>query len=111
MIHLGKHDHPMVEGHYRENFKQIKSLVEHKVSWTPRATTSTIALVVNNLFFSKHLLNEDGEGLVEVLKGNKLHQMMDMFIALFLPNVWNFLAPFKHRPRNRWYIFSILAFN
>jgi hypothetical protein len=45
------------------------------------------------------------------LKGNKLHQMMDMFIVLSLPNVWNLVTPFKHQQRNRWYIFSILAFN
>ncbi len=87
MIHLGMHDHPMAEGHSKEKFEQVKSLVEHKVFCAPRATTSAIALVANNYFFSKHLLNEDGEGLIEVLKGNKLHQMMDMFIVLFLPNV------------------------
>lgn len=87
MIHLGTHDHPMVEGHSRDFFKQVKSLVEHKVSYTPRATTLAIALVANNYFFSKHLLNKDGEGPVEVLKGIKLHQMMDMFIVLSLPNV------------------------
>ncbi len=51
MIHLGMHDHPMAEGHSREFFKQVKSLVEHKVSCTLRATTSSIAFVAN-FFFS-----------------------------------------------------------
>jgi hypothetical protein len=48
---------------------------------------TTIVLVANKTFLSKHLLNEDGKGLVEVSKGNKLRQMMDKFIALSLPNV------------------------
>jgi hypothetical protein len=47
----------------------------------------SIALAANKLFFFEHLLNEDGEGLVELLKINKLRQVMDKFIALFSPNI------------------------
>jgi hypothetical protein len=57
---------------------------------------STIPLATSKTFLSKHLLNEDGEGLMEVLKGDKLHLMMDKFIALSSPNVYNLVASFEH---------------
>jgi hypothetical protein len=56
------------------------------------------------------MLNEDGEGPVEVLKGEKLCQMMDKFITLFSSNIRNLVASFKHWPRNRGYVSSIFAF-
>ncbi len=46
---------------------------------------------------------------MEVHKGDKLRQMMDKFIALSSPNVWNLIASFTHRPRNRGYVSSIFA--
>jgi hypothetical protein len=89
-IHLRMHDHLVVEGHSREVVEQVKSLVK-EVFQTPWATSSAIELAANKtLILSEHLLNEDGKGPMEVLKGDKLCQMMDMFITLFLPNVWNF---------------------
>jgi hypothetical protein len=60
-------------------------------------------------FLFEHLLNEDGEGLVEILKGNKLRQMMDKFIMLSSPNVRNLVAFFKHWLRNKqFFTFSLL---
>jgi len=57
------------------------------VSYIPGATTLAIVLVASKTFLSEHLLNKDGEGQVEVLKGDKLHQVMDKFIVLSSPNV------------------------
>ncbi len=57
---------------------------------------STIMLFASKTFMSQHLLNEDGEGLVEPLEGNKLWQMMDMFTTFCSPNVKNLVASFKH---------------
>ncbi len=54
-------------------------------------------------------MNEDGQGLVEVLKGDKLHQVMDKFIVLLFPIVHNLVASFKHRPWNKSYVSSIYA--
>jgi hypothetical protein len=54
---------------------------------TQGATMSAIVLVISRTFLSKHLLDEDGEGPMEVLNGNKLHQAMDKFIMLSSPNV------------------------
>jgi hypothetical protein len=68
-------------------FEQVKSLVEEEASCTLRATTSAIVLAASIIFLLEHLLNEDGQGLVEVFKGDKLHQVMDKFLALSFPNV------------------------
>ncbi len=72
-IHLGTHDHLVVEGHSRKVVDQVKSLVEGEVSYTMGVSALTIMLVASKTFLSKHFLNEDGGGLVEVLKGKKLH--------------------------------------
>jgi hypothetical protein len=64
-------------------------------------------LAISKTFFFEHLLNEDGEGLVEVLKGDKLHQVMDKFIVLSSPNICNLVASFKHQPRNKRYVTNI----
>ncbi len=58
---------------------------------------------------AKHLFNEDGEGLVEVLKGTKLHQVVDKFTTLCSPNVRNLVALFKHHSNNKGYIDNILV--
>ncbi len=34
---------------------------------------------------------------------------MDKFLALSSPNVWNLVISFKHRPKNRRYIYNILV--
>ncbi len=52
---------------------------------------------VSKIFILKHLLNKDGQGLMEILKGDKLRQVMEKFLALFFPNVQNLVASFKHR--------------
>jgi hypothetical protein len=84
----------MAKGCSREMFKQVRSLVKKEASRTLGATTLTIALVASKIFLSKHLLNEDGQGLVEVHKGDKLCQVMDKFLAMSCPNVWNLVASF-----------------
>jgi hypothetical protein len=44
-------------------------------------------LIASKTFLSEHLLNGVGEGLMEILKGDKLRQMMDKFITLSSPNI------------------------
>jgi len=81
--------------------KQVKVLFEVEVSHTPSTKTSTITMVRSKTFLIEHLLNEDGEGLVEFLKGDKLHQVMDKFMTLCSPNIKNLVALFKHHPSNK----------
>jgi hypothetical protein len=85
---------------------KTKSLVEEEVFRTPKVIVLAIMLATSKTFFSQHLLNEDGEGSMEVLKGKKLHQMMDKFVTLFSPNIQNLVASFKHRLGNRKYVIS-----
>jgi len=66
-------------------------------------------VIVSKTFLSEHLLNEDGEGPMEVLKGNELCQVMDKFITLSSPNIWNLIASFKYRLGNKRYISGIFA--
>ncbi len=68
-------------------FEEIKSLVEEEVSCTPRATMLAIVLATSKIFLLEHLLNVDGQGLVEVLKGQKLHQVIDKFLVISSLNV------------------------
>jgi hypothetical protein len=68
-------------------FEQIKSVVKEEASHTPRATMLTITLVVNKTFRSKHLLNKYEQRPMEVLKGDKLFQVMDKFLAMSFPTV------------------------
>jgi hypothetical protein len=84
---LGLHDHLVVEGCSREVYEQVKSLVEEEAFCTPGATASAIALATSITFLSEHLLNVDGQGPVEVLKGDKPHQVMDTFLALSSLNI------------------------
>ncbi len=90
-------------------FEQVKSLVEKEASYTLRATTSAIVLATSIIFLLEHLLNEEGQGPVEVFNSDKLHQVMDKFLALSFPNVQNLIVSFKHRPGNRRHVSSILA--
>jgi hypothetical protein len=52
-------------------------LVKEKVFHTLGTVTLAIALATSITFLSEHMLNEDEEGQVEVLKGKKLHQVME----------------------------------
>jgi hypothetical protein len=58
-------------------------------------------LATSKTFVSQHLLNDNGEGPVEPLKGNKLWQMMDRFTTFCFPNVNNLVASCKHRLNNK----------
>ncbi len=96
VIHLGVHDHLVAEGRSQKIVVQVKSPIKEKMFHTPWATPLAIVLAASNFFLSEHLLKENGEGPMEVLKCNKLHQMVDKFIALSSPNIWNLVISFKH---------------
>jgi hypothetical protein len=69
-----------------------------------------IVLATSKTFLFEHLLNKDGDNLMELLQGNKFTQMMDKFTTLCFPNVRNLITSFKHHLINKMYISSILAF-
>jgi hypothetical protein len=80
-----------------------------EVSHTPSTKTLTITMETNKTFLAEHLLNEDGEGLVEFLKVDKLHQVIDKFMTLCFPNIKNLVASFKHHPSNKGKIDNIIT--
>ncbi len=101
----GQHEHLVVKGNCREVVEQVKALIQEEVF----CTLSTIVLVASKSFLSHHLLNEDGEGLVETLKRKKLCPVMENFTTLYSPNVRNLVSSFKHILGNRGYTSSIMA--
>jgi hypothetical protein len=66
------------------------SFDDHKRCWS-----LVISLVVSKTFLSEHLLNEDGDMLVEPFKGNNLCQTMEKFTTLCSPNIRNLVASYK----------------
>jgi hypothetical protein len=71
-------------------------MVIDEVCCTPTTTTLAIALFMNKKFLSHHLLNKDGEGPMEFLKGEKLDQTLLKFIPLCFTSICNIIASLKH---------------
>jgi hypothetical protein len=72
VIHLGTHAHPVANNKCGKSFQEMKNMVANKVCCMPTTTILIIALFVNKTFFSYHLFNENGEGPIKLLKGDKL---------------------------------------
>ncbi len=95
-IHLGTCAHLVVNNKCRESFQEMKNMVADEVCRTPFTTTLTIVLSTNKTFLSRHLFNEDGQGLVELFKGEKLDQMLLKFVLLCSPSIHNLIVSLKH---------------
>jgi len=74
-------------------------LVE-KVCRMPISTTLAITLFTSKTFLSHHLFNEDGEGPVEILKGEKLDQTLLKFAPLCFAGICNLIVSLKHHLAN-----------
>jgi hypothetical protein len=66
-----------------------------------------ISLSANKTFLATHLFNDNGNGPMELVKGEQLKHIQDKFFELTLPNVHNLVAFFKHHS-GRGYIDNIL---
>ncbi len=108
-IHLNTYAHPIFEGKCRKAFEEMKKMVIEEVLRMPTTTSLAIALVVIRTFLSHHLFNEDGEGPMEFLKGEKLNQTMLKFVPLCSLNIHKMISLFKHHPRNMGSLHSILT--
>jgi hypothetical protein len=60
------------------------------------ATILAIALSASKTFFFCHLFKKDGEGHVELLKGEKLNQMLLKFDPLCFLGIHNLIISLKH---------------
>ncbi len=108
-IHFGMHIHLVAHGKCWKITCQIKDMVRKEVNQTPNTNAFVITLASNKTFLFKHLLNDDNEGHIELLKGKRLHKGMENFFTLCSPNVWNLIASLKHYPAKQGYINNILA--
>ncbi len=83
-------------------------MVASEVCCTPITTTLVIALFASKTFLFYHLFNKDGEGPMELLKGEKLDQMLLKFTPLCSPNICNLITSLKHHLDNFGSIYYIL---
>jgi hypothetical protein len=67
---------------FKEAMQKTKVMIEGEVIHTLGAKNSIIVLSMYKAFMSQYLFNEDGNNLVEVLKGEQLNNVMDKFIPL-----------------------------
>ncbi len=84
-------------------------MFEEEVSHTPYVTNFAIDLIKSKTFLFVHLLIEDGDGMVELLQGENLNEVMDKFIEFYLPNIRNLISSLKHHPRSQGYLFNIMG--
>jgi len=91
-IHLDTHSHPIIKGMCKESFLEMKNMVVDEVCRMPTVTSSTIASSMSKSFLLRHLFNKDGKGLVELLKGEKLNQMLLKFVPLCSHGIHNLIA-------------------
>jgi uncharacterized alpha/beta hydrolase family protein len=64
-------------------------MVANEVCHMPTTTSSTIVLFVNKSFHFRHLFDEDGKGLMELFKGEKLNHTLLKFTPLCSLGIWN----------------------
>jgi hypothetical protein len=57
-----------------------------------------------------HLLYEDGNDPMELLRSDKLNEMMDKFIEFCSLNIRNLVSSLKHCPTSQDYLSNIMSF-
>ncbi len=57
-----------------------------------------------------HLLYEDGDNPMELLRGDKLNEMMDKFIEFCSFNIKNLISSLKHCPKSQDCLSNIMSF-
>ncbi len=77
----------------------MKNMVVEEVLHMPNVTSFVISLIMNKMFLSCHLFNEDGEVLVDFFKGEKINQTMSMFLPLCSHNIHNLISSIKASPK------------
>jgi hypothetical protein len=92
MIHLNTHYHSVANGRCKKVILQVSLLFEEEVSHTPFVTNFAIDLIKSKTFLFVNLLIEDGDGLVELLQGQKLNELMDKFVEFYFPNIRNLIS-------------------
>jgi hypothetical protein len=74
-IHLGIHNHLIMDGKCRESLEEIRRLIVEEVNHTPDMKMSLIFLSASKTFLARHLFNDCNDAKVELLKGEQLEQI------------------------------------
>jgi type III secretory pathway lipoprotein EscJ len=69
VIHLGVHNHHVIDGKCQESVEEIKRLITKEVDHTPYAKISSISFNVSKTFFASYLLDDFSDCIVEFFKG------------------------------------------
>jgi hypothetical protein len=72
MIHLGVHNHPIVDGKWQESVEEIRRLIVEEVDHTPNAKIFGISFSASKTLLANYLLDNFSNGTVELLKGEQL---------------------------------------
>jgi hypothetical protein len=67
-IHLGVHNHPIMDGKCWELVEETRRLIVEEVDCTPDAKIFSISFNANNTLAS-YLLDDSSNGIVELFKG------------------------------------------
>jgi hypothetical protein len=95
MIHLGVHNHPVVDGKFQELVEETRRFIAKEVDRTLDAKISLISLNASKTFFASYLFNDSSHGTMELLKGEQLEHIQDRFYELNSPSVHNLVVSFK----------------
>jgi hypothetical protein len=74
-IHLKVHKRHVVDGNCREYVNKIIRLIVKEVDHTPDAKISVILLGASKTFLTMHLLDDSGDGIVELSNDEQLEQI------------------------------------
>ncbi len=107
IIHLWVHKHPMVDGKCREFVNETKRLVIEQVDRTLDVKIFAISLGDSKTFLAMHSLDDNGDGIVNLLNNEQLKQIQNKFLEMNSPNIHNLVVVFKHHA-SRGYIDNIL---
>jgi hypothetical protein len=94
-IHLGVHNHPIVDGKCQEFVEKTRRLIAKEVDRMLNAKTFIIAFSVSKTFLANYLFPDSNDGVVEFLEGEHLEHIQDKFCELNSPNIHNLVASFK----------------
>ncbi len=95
VIHLGVHNHLVVDGKFWELVEETRRFIAKEVDRTLDAKIFLISLNASKTFFASYLLNDSSHGTMELLKGEQLEHIQDRFYELSSPSVHNLVVSFK----------------
>jgi hypothetical protein len=97
----------MVDGKCREFVNETKRLVIEQVDRTLDVKIFAISLGDSKTFLAMHSLDDNGDGIVNLLNNEQLKQIQNKFLEMNSPNIHNLVVVFKHHA-SRGYIDNIL---